>query len=123
MSRSNNLYLDIIENDTTENKLELSIYYEEGGYNYYDSSTTKRGFYASTQAQNVSQREGGYNSVSYSMFGSKGYKVLLKEASRFNRNTLNKYNFNDPAIMDLIASTEKDYNLKVDASTLELGEA
>ena len=62
------------------NTIELNIYYDKGGYNYFSYTEKKRGYYISALPMEKTQKD-GYNTYTYSAF--KGVKMLVKEATRY----------------------------------------
>ena len=68
-----------IERDDLKNAshLEVSVYYNKGGTNYFSGGTIPRGYYIS-----VTPVTKGNGMISYTMFT--GHKHLLLETSRFS---------------------------------------
>ncbi len=76
------------------NTIELGIYYEIGGYNYFNYTVKPRCFYIGALAMNMTQCD-GYSTKQYAMFDNSELantcqNVILKEVTRFNNSTLEK---------------------------------
>jgi len=72
------------------NNVNVEVYFDTGGSNYYDYSMTRKGYYVSLHATKVGDSGGGFESESFMMFGGRAIKVLLAPADRFNAKTLAK---------------------------------
>jgi hypothetical protein len=99
MAKTKTLLIDIVDPTTQYNALEVSIFYDEGGMNYFTSQVNKRGFYASVLPTLV-RKQNGYTSRTITMF--EGAKVLLLETSRFSQKKLDSIDFNDNRVHDLV---------------------
>jgi len=77
------------ENGSTEQDvLEVSVYFEKGGPNYFHGGTTKRGYYVSVSPKTLESKE-GEPTWERTRLGC-GFKFLLREASRFSAKTLDE---------------------------------
>lgn len=77
---------------TAENgqELQIDVYYNKGGMNYFTSRVEKRGFYISVCPVQVTKHENGLRSVAYTAFT--GVKLLLLEVNRFSKSAEAKAN-------------------------------
>lgn len=62
-------------------QLKIEVGYEQGGYSYFSSQVTRRGYYFYVQPANVCE-----HSVTTLLFD--GFKILLKEVGRKSSKTL-----------------------------------
>lgn len=72
------------------NNVSVEVYFDAGGMNYSDYSTTAKGYYASLHATKVGTSGTGFDTESFMMFGGRAIKVFLAPADRFNAKTLAK---------------------------------
>lgn len=94
------------------NAINVSIGYEEGGYNYFTGAKGRRGYYAYAYPCNVNRRDGGFSSISQSMF--EGAKHFLQEATRFSQKTAGTFNLEMPEVKELIRFVLNEYNMEIE---------
>jgi len=99
MARSKTLLITIANTNSKVNALEVSIFYDEGGMNYFNGGVNRRGYYASVVPTLV-RRENGYTSRTTQMF--EGAKTLLLEVPRFSQKTFDNLNFNMSEVHSLV---------------------
>jgi len=68
--------------------LEVDVYYNKGGMNYFTGSTMLRGYYLSVTPVQITKYEGGLSSRSF--VGFSGTAILLSETKRFSEKGLNE---------------------------------
>lgn len=94
------------------NALDVSIGYEEGGYNPWNGRTDRRGYYAYASPCSVHSRGDGVRSVSCAIFD--GAKVFLQEAKRFSQKTADSLNIDLVKVTQLIDFVAKEYGMTVE---------
>lgn len=67
--------------------VEVSVFHQKGGYNWFHGTKEAGGFYVSAQVVRIEQGH-GYTSRLYPM--GKGRKVRVEDSERFNRRKLDK---------------------------------
>lgn len=109
MSRSKNLLIKgVTIEDRNENALDISIYYDEGGYSHFSGDSSARGIYVSLVAKEV-----GGGSIRHDLFGAPGFKLLLEEMGRFSQKKLDSHSLTSDSIIGLVERFERRYNANV----------
>lgn len=83
------------KNSAGYNCIKLGIYFDDGGYNYFNSQIKPRCFYIGARAINRTDG-GGYHVEEYAMFDDSELaqacqNVIIKEVPRFNLKKLESY--------------------------------
>ena len=81
MVHEHKIYLPLDENEGGYTHLEVSTYYDVGGYSYFTYTNTPRGYFICVQPVKK-----GDHTIMYEMFN--GYKNLLEETKRFSQKKL-----------------------------------
>ena len=76
--------------------LEVELYYEKGGMNYFSAQNNKRGYYLSVTP--ITKENG---CTSFSLFS--GIKKYVQEATRFSEKTMKEIAI-DPIVLDELVS-------------------
>lgn len=86
--------------------IDIDLYYNKGGMNYFTGSIERRGYYISIQPLTK-----GTNTYSYTAFT--GVKQLVKEAGRYSAKTLNEFVIDYDLVNSLIEHIVQKNNLKL----------
>lgn len=77
-------------NTAGDDAIEISVFYQKPGYNYYNGDKESGGFYVSFQPGKMeTDPEGRYSSFTFMMFTS-GFKIKVVDATRDNKKKCEK---------------------------------
>ena len=77
-------------NTTGDNAVEVNVFYQKPGYNYYNGDKETGGFYLSFQPGNYSTTPGStYATFTFMMFTS-GFKIKVMDGTRDNKKKCEK---------------------------------
>jgi hypothetical protein len=92
------------------NLIEVELYYNIGGMNYFSGTSEPRGLYLSVTPVTVTSA-GGFKTRSYSAFS--GVKTLVKELKRFSKKSLEDFEPNESDIDRMINHVVAKNGLKL----------
>ena len=92
--------------DGDSNVLDVSIFYDKGGSNYFSGGVNRRGYYVSATPKKV---EGNF--VSMTMF--EGLKMFLLETSRFSQKKLDELSFDTEEVKHLVSKVCSEYGITI----------
>lgn len=87
------------------NQVEVDLYYNKGGWNYFTGAEERRGLYISVTPVLRSDRTRTYTAFS-------GVKVHVRTMKRYSQRALDNFEVNDNMTRDLIDRVMKNNNLK-----------
>lgn len=92
--------------DGDSNVLDVSIFYDKGGSNYFSGGVNRRGYYVSATPKKV---EGNF--VKMTMF--EGLKMFLLEVNRFSQKKLDELSFDTEEVKHLVSKVCAKYDITI----------
>lgn len=102
----------ITRENSDNNVLDVSIFYDKGGYNYYNGGVNRRGFYVSATPKT---KDG--NSIRVVMF--EGLKMFLLETGRFSQKKLDELSFDCSEVHTLVDKVCNEYGITIIDNPIE----
>ncbi|MAD75951.1 MAG: hypothetical protein CML20_14385 [Rheinheimera sp.] len=99
-----------VTGNPTVNTIEIELYYNAGGMNYFNYKVEKRGYYVSVTPYKISQ-DGHFKTKEYSAFS--GIKTLVEEASRFGKKKLDSITIDPDTRERLLAHVVQNSGLEI----------
>lgn len=103
------LSLPVAEGEFTH--VDVEVYYNKGGMNYFTSNVEKRGYYLSVQPLNKS------NGIHFTAFT--GVKQLVREAGRFSPKILSEFIVEYEMMNKMVEYIINKHNLKLNLPSKE----
>jgi len=111
MNTKTNRILRVLQTNAPPKVIEIELYYDKGGMNYFTSENRKRGLYLSAQPVAVTENKTLGMCREWTAFS--GTCVCVKELQRFTKKQLLEYKADEVLIQKLIADVCRKSNLTV----------
>ena len=98
------LSLPVAEGDCTH--VDVEVFYNKGGMNYFTAQSERRGYYLSAQPLTKSENSRGYTAFS-------GVKQFIKEAGRYSPKVLNELVISSDEIKSMVNHVIQKNNIKL----------